>query len=130
MIVPSIPAVYITGETNSPDFPLWLPHQSVIAGQYDTFLLGFNIQTGTVLTSFELLGELIFSTLLGGSGDDFSYSISHFASSSSFGGLVISGKTTADFPQLNPIFNRSLDAEGFIAGISWDGILLFSRLMV
>lgn len=52
--------VYVTGRTNSPDFPLQFPTQSTIGGGNDAFVSALSA-SGSTLT---------FSTFLGGSGDE------------------------------------------------------------
>jgi hypothetical protein len=52
--------VYVTGRTNSPDFPLQYPTQGTIGGGNDAFISALN-PSGSALT---------FSTFLGGSGDE------------------------------------------------------------
>ena len=52
--------VYLSGCTNSPDFPLQFPTQGTIGGGNDAFITSFN-PSGSALT---------FSTFLGGSGDE------------------------------------------------------------
>jgi hypothetical protein len=52
--------IYLTGRTNSPDFPLAFPTQATIGGGNDAFISALNA-SGSTLT---------FSTFLGGSGDE------------------------------------------------------------
>ena len=52
--------VYVTGRTNSPDFPLQFPTQETIGGGNDAFISALS-SSGSTLT---------FSTFLGGSGDE------------------------------------------------------------
>ena len=52
--------IYVTGRTNSPDFPLAFPTQTTIGGGNDAFVSALNT-SGSTLT---------FSTFLGGSGDE------------------------------------------------------------
>lgn len=52
--------VYVSGRTNSSDFPLQFPTQGTIGGGYDAFISALN-PPGSALT---------FSTFLGGSGDE------------------------------------------------------------
>jgi len=78
--------VYLVGYTNSSDFPV-LPdsYQRVNAGGYDVFISRLN----NTFTS------LLASTYLGGSGDDYGYSV--YVKSS--GDIFVSGSTfSADFP--------------------------------
>src|SRR5258708_33410366 len=56
---------YITGATSSTNFPLANASQGVIGGQNDAFL--------TTLNAFG--SALIYSTYLGGTGDDFGKSV-------------------------------------------------------
>ena len=55
---------YVTGETNSSDFPLHVPSQSMLAGQSDAFV-------GRIAAN----GVLLFSTYLGGDDEDAGWGI-------------------------------------------------------
>jgi len=84
---------YVTGSTQSPDFPIpsgTTPFQSTLAGSSDAFAVEVNF-SGTALT---------YSTYLGGSGADTGQSIQVDSS----GNAYIAGYTfSTDFPTLNPI---------------------------
>ncbi|HUU12541.1 MAG TPA: choice-of-anchor D domain-containing protein [Terriglobia bacterium] len=76
---------YVTGYTNSADFPLTDPLQSSMGGGYDAFALKLNPQ-GSVLVS---------STYLGGGGDDYGYGIALAPG----GEVLLAGFTSSpDFP--------------------------------
>ncbi|MCH7948839.1 MAG: SBBP repeat-containing protein, partial [candidate division Zixibacteria bacterium] len=83
-------AAYITGETDSPDFPMFNAYQGTYqSGTQDVFV--------TKLSSSG--NSLVYSTYLGGSGRDEGYGITVDAS----GAAYIAGNTSsADFPMLNP----------------------------
>ncbi len=84
--------VYVTGQTSSFDFPLESAMQSSKLGglfSYDAFVI-----------KLDSVGGLIFSTYLGGSGDDIAWSIALDIA----GGIYIAGSTTSDdFPLLDPL---------------------------
>lgn len=79
---------FIAGSTNSTNFPLTTgSYQSKISGGYDAFV-----------TKLAPGGTLVYSTYLGGTGDDIGYGIAVDSS----GAAYITGEAgTADFPTLN-----------------------------
>jgi hypothetical protein len=81
---------YLTGFTSSTDFPTKNALQSINKGSDDIFVTKLN-KTGN---------SLVYSTYLGGNGDDRGFGITVDAS----GDAYITGHTTsADFPEKNPI---------------------------
>jgi len=102
--VDSSGAVYVTGFTDSLDFPAANPAQgSSGGGLNDTFITKLNPQ-GTAI---------VFSTYLGGSGDDFAEGIAVDGS----GAVYITGITTSlDFPVLNAfqgVYGGTLAGTGY-----------------
>lgn len=81
---------YITGATASTNFPLANAAQAIIGGQNDAFLTKLNA-TGSAL---------IYSTYLGGIGDDFGKSVAVNIA----GGAYVAGVAGPSFPQVNPLF--------------------------
>lgn len=82
---------FLTGWTNSPDFPVTSAPQPQLAGGYDAFVTGV---TGTGPTS-----QLLFSTYVGTSGEDLGLALD-----SREGSLFVAGRTSAaDFPTTSPI---------------------------
>ena len=81
---------YVTGATNSSDFPTLSPYQGIYSGgQSDTFVTKLSSSGNT----------LIYSTYLGGSGFDESYGITVDGS----GNAYVTGFTySSDFPTLSP----------------------------
>ncbi|WP_432661809.1 SBBP repeat-containing protein [Wukongibacter baidiensis] len=84
-------SAYVTGETSSLNFPLANPIQPVFGGgSFDAFVTKVN-PAGTAL---------IFSTYLGGSGDDFGRGIAV----DNTGSAYVMGQTSSlNFPLMNPI---------------------------
>ena len=81
--------VYLTGDTRSNDFPTSNPIQATKSGGFDTFITKIN-QGGTAL---------VYSTFLGGSGDEAGSSIAV----DSTGNVYFTGFTdSTNFPTLNP----------------------------
>jgi hypothetical protein len=81
---------HVTGKTSSTDFPTMRPLQANIAGGYDAFVTMLN-PPGS---------ELIFSTYLGGSGEDWGRGIGVDLN----GNVYVAGRTrSTDFPTANPI---------------------------
>ncbi|MFQ5480130.1 MAG: SBBP repeat-containing protein, partial [Thermodesulfobacteriota bacterium] len=84
-------AAYVTGFTDSTDFPLASPIQGVYGGGFqDAFITKVN-PTGSAL---------VYSTYLGGSGFDDSYGIAIDASGNAY---VTGGTNSIDFPLASPI---------------------------
>ena len=83
-------AAYVTGYTWSTDFPTQNAYQGSMPGLYNIFI-----------TKINPAGDaLVYSTYLGGSGDDCAWGIAV----DSQGAAYVTGRTTcADFPTQNPI---------------------------
>ncbi len=87
--------IYLTGYTNSPDFPIFSPLQAALGGGVDTFV--------TELKADGTPPE--FSTYLGGSADDRAYGIALDGSQN----IYITGATTStDFPTTAHCIQTSL----------------------
>jgi uncharacterized repeat protein (TIGR01451 family) len=74
---------YVTGATSSTDFPTEHPIQDALAGFDDVFV-----------TKFDATGSLVYSTYLGGKGDDFGFAIAVDAS----GNAYVTGQTYSNDP--------------------------------
>ena len=111
--------VFVTGQTESPDFPITAgvvqPH---IGGAYDAFV-----------TKLDPTGNIVFSTYLGGSGQEFAAALETDAAGDVY---VIGTTTSTDFPTTThslqstpavPIWNNSYPG-GFLASITPDGTRL------
>lgn len=107
-------SAHVTGTTASADFPLVNPAQATPGGGDDAFLFKLD-PSGS---------SLLFSTLLGGSGDDVGFGVALDAA----GNVSVAGSTTsADLPLLLPLdttLGGSQDA--FVAGFAPSGALRFS----
>lgn len=80
--------IYVTGGTQSSDFPLVNPYQGAPTGSDDAFLVEID-------PSQSLSGTLVYSTYFGGSGSDIARSVAVAAD----GTVWIAGSTfSADFP--------------------------------
>ena len=107
---------YVTGVTSSSDFP-YSPgaFQTGLAGNYDVFV-----------TKFDIHGNFVFSTYLGGGSDDEGYGIAVDGN----GNVYVTGETNSDsFPQANPSFQHSRHGgyDAFIAELNANGSqLVFS----
>jgi hypothetical protein len=105
-------AAYLTGYTDSPDFPTKSPLQSTSHGFLDVFV--------AKLTSDG--SALVYATYLGGSGSDtgFGIAVDHT------GAAYVTGLTlSSDFPTKSPVqptFNGAADA--FVAKLTPDGTAL------
>jgi hypothetical protein len=99
-------AVYVTGTTNSADFPLAHPlsTNSALRGSANAFAskLGFDVKTATL--------SVIYSTYLGGSGLDRGLGIAVDAG----GNAYVTGFTTSpDFPTAHPLPGPNNALRGF-----------------
>ncbi len=91
--------VYITGRTNSPDFPLRDSRPPSVSGDFDIFLAKFN----TALTGDD---SLVFSTYFGGTAEDSGKAV---AIGDPTGGLAIAGVTLSpDLPVTPGAFQNFL----------------------
>ncbi len=103
---------YVTGDTDSTNFPIQLPLQAVNAGVFDAFVTKINA-AGTALA---------YSTYFGGSGSDVGFGIAM----DGLGNAYVTGQTdSTNFPTKSPIqsaFGGVSDA--FVAKINGAGIAL------
>jgi hypothetical protein len=101
--------VYITGTTNSPNFPVTNGAlQPSLAGNQDIFV-----------TKIAADGSgLIYSTYLGGSNTEYAHGIAVDAS----GDAYVTGETySTDFPIMNAFQSTSQGGTGFVSKLSTDG---------
>jgi hypothetical protein len=103
--------IYFAGSTNSTNFPLAQPFQSALGGNYDAYVVKFNVATGPVLSSY-----------LGGSAGENSYGdgTNFFGSIAvdNSGHIYLAGRTdSADFPTTPNAFDTTFN------GPSYDGFL-------
>lgn len=117
--------VYLTGETVSLDFPTLNPEQPGNAGGSDAFI-----------TKLGPSGNLIFSTYLGGSGNENNFRTGVEASGvaiDSAGNVCVTGRTSSlDFPTKNALLPsyQGGDYDAFITELSADGTtLLYSTYL-
>ena len=112
-------SVYVTGETNSTNFPSANPFQPAIAGLSDVFVTKLD-PTGS---------QLVYSTYLGGTGGDRGTSIAVDAS----GNAYVTGRTNSpDFPTTPNAFADQLfgDFDAIVVKLSADGSsLLYSSYL-
>jgi hypothetical protein len=110
---------YLTGQTNSTDFPTASPLQATLKGSYNAFVTKLN-PSGTAL---------VYSTYLGGSGNDDGTAIAV----DSAGEAYISGNTSStDFPTANPVqaSNAGGGNDAFVSKLDAAGTtLLFSSYL-
>jgi hypothetical protein len=119
IVVDSSGAAYVTGWTNSSDFPVRNALQPRLAGGQNAF----------VLKLAPAGNALVFSTYLGGGGSDSAYGIAL----DSVGNAYITGDTTSsNFPVTDAAFQRSLRSapDAFVMKIAADGSqLLYSTYL-
>jgi hypothetical protein len=93
--VDSTGALYVGGTTKSPDLPVQTPLRS-----YTAPAGGGNFQDGFVMKLSPAGNSLVYSTYIGGSGDDFIFEIGV----DSAGGLALVGNTlSTDLPQVDSV---------------------------
>jgi hypothetical protein len=80
---------YLMGDTQSSNFPTMNPLQPAFAGVYDAFVAKLN-PAGTAL---------VYSTYLGGSGDEYGFGLAVDASGNAY---LTGGTASIDFPTKNP----------------------------
>jgi len=117
--------VYVSGATASVDFPTRNPEQPNNAGGYDAFV-----------TKLDPTGNVVFSTYLGGSGDENNFHSGVEASGvavDSVGNVYLVGRTSSvDFPIVNGFLPNYAggDYDAFVAELSADGsTLLYSTYL-
>jgi hypothetical protein len=98
---------YVTGSTFSTDFPTQSPYQ------------GDQVERDAFVTKVSASGDtLVYSTYLGGSGDDYALDISV----DRFGGAYVTGFTAStDFPIQNPYQTYQGSADAFVTKLSPSG---------
>ncbi len=99
-------SVYVTGITNSSNFPTVNPIFENNAGEFDAFVAKLNVSGS----------ELIYSTYLGGSSEDYAYGIAV----DTLGNAYIVGYTeSSNFPTTSAIYGRNAgESDAFVAKIS------------
>jgi photosystem II stability/assembly factor-like uncharacterized protein len=108
--------IYVTGSTGSQDFPLASAFQSTKGGTVGLF------STDAFVTKFTTSGSLVYSTYLGGAGDDHGFGIAV----DTLGNAHVTGMTeSGNFPTLNPIQAASGGSdEVFVTKFNFQGTAL------
>ena len=108
---------YVTGVTNSSNFPTQDPFQSTLNGSSDVFVTKLS-STGN---------SLIYSTYLGGGSDDEGQGIAVDGS----GNAYVTGYTSStDFPTLNPYQTDQSGTDAFVTKLSSSGnTLIYSTYL-
>lgn len=108
--------VYITGSTNSPNFPTENAFNTTYSGNTDVFLAKFSSS-----------GNLVFSTFVGGSNYDYASSLTLDSSSNCY---IVGYTYSSNFPVKNAFQTISGGgADGFISKFSSTGQLDFSTYL-
>jgi hypothetical protein len=108
--------IFVTGQTQSPDFPLVNASDNTFSGFSEAFVVKLNAA-----------GQLVYATFLGGSGSDTPTGIAV----DSVGNAYVLGETTsADFPIVGG-FDSTLASfrDAYIAVLSPTGVLLHSTYL-
>ncbi len=110
-------SAYVTGWTNSSDFPTVDPFEGSLSGNYDVFVTKLS-PTGSSLT---------YSTYLGGRASDIGYGIAIDGS----GCAYVTGYTRSrDFPTVNPYDGRLNGYDAFVAKLTAGGMLALSTEII
>src|SRR2546421_7047849 len=109
---------YIAGYGASPDFPTEDPFQAGFGGGFDAFIAKFD-------TNASGINSFVFSTYLGGAGDDKAFGI---GADSGVNNVYVTGQTSSNnFPVLNPAQASSGGSfDAFIAKISNTGTKVYA----
>lgn len=111
VVVDSSMNAYVTGFTESTDFPVVNPIQPTNHGGYDAFLTKINPQGSA----------FVYSTYLGGGGSEAGTGLAVDSS----GNIYLAGNTTsADFPTQNPIQASAGNGDAFVTKINAAGSAL------
>ena len=119
--VDSVGNSYVTGITNSNDFPLKNAYNKTYGGAFSS--LGGDV----FVAKFDPAGALVFSTYLGGSGDDYGVGIAVDSANNSY----ITGHTdSSTFPMKNA-YNKTYGGgiDAFVAKFNATGSLVFSTFL-
>lgn len=109
--------LYVTGSTNSPDFPVAGAVQPSLAGNYDVFV-----------TKLDRDGALVYSTYLGGSGGEQGEDMA----ADDQGNVYLAGSTNSvDFPRVGglPAALAGGTGDAFVTKLGAGGEILFSTLL-
>lgn len=111
--------IFVVGNTNTPNFPLKNAAYKTKLGDYSTSTAFF--------AKFDSQGDLLFSTYLGGAGDDLPYSIALDSNDTAY----IVGQTNSQvFPLSNNAFSTTRGAiNGFLAMFTSSGSLKYSTYL-
>jgi len=100
--------IYLTGQTNSSDFPVGNGYQEALCGLSDVFVTKISASSNNV----------VFTTYLGGSDNDYGYSLAVDSS----GNAYVTGYTYSDdFPTQDAY--QEIFSGGSDNGIGWDGFV-------
>ncbi|MEO7724428.1 MAG: SBBP repeat-containing protein, partial [Chthoniobacterales bacterium] len=103
---------YVTGQTDSIDFPIANPYQGLGGGMFDGFIAKLSADGSA----------LVYSTYLGGADQD---QASAIAVNSAGNAFVTGGTSSTDFPTVTPLQNTlNGDGDAFVTKLSADGTAL------
>lgn len=115
LAVDSAGAAWVTGYTESSDFPVLNAAQSTYGGHYDAFV-----------ARLDTTGVLQFSTFLGGIGNDYGTGIAVDSSNNGY----VTGYTQGSFPTTSGVVQTvSQGVDAFAAKYGPTGTLLYSTLL-
>ncbi len=125
MAIDSAGNMYLTGVTDSTNFPTVNAHQPRFAG--GSVSLGNFVAADAFVTKLDPSGSsVVYSTYFGGAGADFASSLAV----DSVGGAYIVGITTStDFPTREPLQQKKGFADAFISKFDPSGSLAYSTFL-
>src|SRR5579883_209787 len=109
--------IYVAGRTNSSDFPVVNAYQRNRAGGFDAFVMRLD-GTGQ---------RMLYSTFLGGSGDDICRSLAVDTA----GAVYVTGTAGADFPATSGVYQPATGGgkDAFVAKLDANGNRIYSTLL-
>lgn len=123
--------VYLTGSTESANFPTVNPFQSLLASMSSTSTASTTTHTNAFVAWFDVFQTLRYSSFLGGTGTlDMGLAIA----ADSHGRMWVTGSTdSGDFPQVNPMQIYGGQQDMFVAGfdpsLSGSATLIYSTYL-
>ena len=112
-------AVYVTGYTNSADFPIVNGFQTKLRGKKDAYVMKID----------NAVSQILYSSYIGGTRDDMPFGISV---DSSYNVYVVGETSSPDFPvaaAIRPRLDPETATDGFITKLSPAGTLIYSTYL-
>ncbi len=117
IVLDSVGNIYIAGQTDADDFPVYGSKQNLAGLGVDAFLL-----------KLDPSGKLLYATYIGGSSNDIAYALGVDASNNVY---VAGGTQSSDFPAAGSPYQRASGGgiDAFLALFTPDGNLFYSTYL-